>query len=178
MDQRMRDGIMRQLQTHRVLSIATLRSDGWPQATIVAYVSQGLVPFFFVSRLSQKFRNIRRDARVSATIGGDFAQTSDIKGISMAGHASEVTEPAVIERIWSLFAEKFPEYASWPKPSGSITVLLRIDPEIISLVDYSRGFGHSDLVPVTARDVTGPSRVQAHPWLAPQPPRAGGQPQD
>jgi general stress protein 26 len=178
MDQMMRDGIVRQLQSHRVLSLATLRSDGWPQATVVAYVSDGLAPFFFVSRLSQKFQNIRRDPRVSATIGGDFAQTSEIKGLSLAGRASEVTQPAVLDRVWAMFGQKFPEYASWPKPSAAMTVLLRIDPEIVSLVDYSRGFGHSDLLAVKRDDISGPARAQAHRWLEPHPPRTESQPQD
>jgi nitroimidazol reductase NimA-like FMN-containing flavoprotein (pyridoxamine 5'-phosphate oxidase superfamily) len=165
MEQQLRDDIIHLVESHRVMTLATLRPDGWPQATLVGYVNQGLVLFCFVSRLGQKFANMRRDARVSATIGGDFKNVAAIKGLSLGGRAAELNEPVVVERIWALFKQRFPEYAEWPKPTGSMSVLLRIDPEIISLVDYARGFGHSDLVNVARHDLAGPARPQNHRWL-------------
>jgi len=49
--------------------------------------------------------------------------------------------------------KRYPEYASWPLPDPKIAPILRITPEIISVIDYSRGFGHSDLVSVSPGDL-------------------------
>ncbi len=49
--------------------LAALRPDGWPQATMVGYVSDGLVLYFAISRASQKLANRPATARVSIAIG-------------------------------------------------------------------------------------------------------------
>jgi general stress protein 26 len=165
MEQRLREEIVHVLESHRVMTLATSRADGWPQATIVGFVSQGLVLFCFVSRLSQKFVNIKRDARVSVAIGSNFTDPSAIKGLSLGGRALEVSDPTLLERVWTMFTQRFPEYAGWGKPSGTLTVLLRIEPEVISLVDYTKGFGHSELVQLARHDLAGPPQTHNHRWL-------------
>jgi general stress protein 26 len=165
MEQRLREEIVHVLESHRVMTLATSRPDGWPQATMVGFVSQGLVPFCYVSRLSQKFANIHRDPRVSVAIGSNFTDPSAIKGLSLGGRASEVSEPTILERVWTMMTQRFPEYAGWGKPSASLTVLLRIEPEVISLIDYAKGFGHSDLVQVARHDLAGPPQTHNHRWL-------------
>ena len=42
MDDAIRRTILTLLDQHRIMTVATLRSDGWPQATTVGYVSEGL----------------------------------------------------------------------------------------------------------------------------------------
>ena len=42
MDEDLREQILALLDRHRIVSIATLRRDGWPQATTVSYASEGL----------------------------------------------------------------------------------------------------------------------------------------
>jgi general stress protein 26 len=140
-----REALAKELRAHRLMSLATLRPDGWPQATTVAYVSDGLTLFAFVSRLSQKFHNITKDRRVSAAIAGDFRKPEEIRGLSLAGRAFAVEDRVVFDRVWEIFQQRFPEYAAWEKPDSPLTVLLRIEPEVISLVDYSKAFGHSEL---------------------------------
>ena len=63
--------ILRLLHEHRVMTMATLRPDGWPQATMVGYVNDGFFLYCFVARSTQKFANIQRDPRVSIAIGSD-----------------------------------------------------------------------------------------------------------
>jgi nitroimidazol reductase NimA-like FMN-containing flavoprotein (pyridoxamine 5'-phosphate oxidase superfamily) len=55
------------LDSHRIMTIATLRPDGWPQATVVGYVNEGLTLYFLCGLDSQKAANIARDERVSIT---------------------------------------------------------------------------------------------------------------
>jgi hypothetical protein len=61
--------ILQLLDGHRVMTIATNRTDGWPQATMVGYLNDGFLLYCFVARNAQKYANIRRDPRVSITIG-------------------------------------------------------------------------------------------------------------
>ena len=66
---RLKGVILRLLDEHRVLTIATNRPDGWPQATTVCYVNDGFLLYCFVARNSQKHANVLRDPRVSVAIG-------------------------------------------------------------------------------------------------------------
>jgi general stress protein 26 len=152
--------ILRILNEHRIMTVATNRADGWPQATIVGYVNDGFLLYSFIARNSQKCANILRDSRVSVAIGRDTLQPLDIRGLSLAGGASLVDDQHEFDYVSGLRLQRYPEYAGLPapvfrggalqrispRPSSDGVVLLRIAPEIISLIDYSRGFGHSDLI--------------------------------
>ena len=136
------------------MTIATNRPDGWPQATVVGYANDGLTIYCFVSRLSQKYANIMRDKRVSIAIAGDFSDPLQIKGLSLAAKAVPLDRKTEFDRACDVFLKRYPEYASWPRPDPKIAPMLRITPEIISVLDYSKGFGHSDLVSVSPGDLS------------------------
>ena len=95
MDEELRKKILSLLDEHRVMTIATLRPDGWPQATTVGYVSEGLTLYFLCGRDSQKAANLARDDRVSLTIDHDTPDLMAITGLSMAAHAQEVLDSDV-----------------------------------------------------------------------------------
>ena len=160
----LRDLILRILGENRIMTIATNRDDGWPQATVVGYANDGFRIYFFVARLSQKFLNIQRDPRVSIAIGKDFAQPLEIKGLSLAGRAAAVEDRNEFERAGMVMLERYPEYAAWPKPSPAVSPLMRVTPEIISVLDYSKSFGHSDLVKVSRDDVEKHIESPRHEW--------------
>jgi nitroimidazol reductase NimA-like FMN-containing flavoprotein (pyridoxamine 5'-phosphate oxidase superfamily) len=157
----LRDLILRLLDEHRLMTLATNRPDGWPQATVVGYANEGLKIYCFVARLSQKYANIARDARVSAAIASDFTEPLGIKGLSLAGKAALVADRSEFDRAGDIFMKRFPEYATWPRPNPAMAPMLRITPTVISVVDYSKGFGHSDLVKVDHADM----RVHKQDWL-------------
>ena len=72
------------LEQNRLMALATVRADGWPQNTMVGYANDGLLLYFVISRQSQKFGNIQNDDRVSLVIGRDFHDPSTIKALSIA----------------------------------------------------------------------------------------------
>ena len=94
MDDAIRKKILALLDQHRIMTIATLRPDGWPQATTVGYVSEGLTLYFLCGLDSQKAKNLACDNRVSLTIDHDTPDLMAITGLSMAGHAHAVTDRA------------------------------------------------------------------------------------
>ena len=87
MDEEIRRTILTLLDQHRIMTIATLRPDGWPQATTVGYANEGLTLYFLCGPDSQKAANLARDDRVSLTIDHDTPQVMEIKGLSMAARA-------------------------------------------------------------------------------------------
>jgi len=44
--------------------------------------------------------------------------------------------------------EKFPQIAGYAPAELEQIVLFRVTPEVISVLDYRKGFGHTDLVEV------------------------------
>src|SRR6516164_4726439 len=100
--------ILRLLNEHRIMTIATNRSCGWPQATMVGYVNDGFLLYCFVARSSQKYANILRDPRVSIAIGSDASKPLDIMGISLAGKASGVTDQFELSRAAALRLKRYP----------------------------------------------------------------------
>ena len=149
----LRKFIFRILGQHRILTIATNRADGWPQATTVAYVNEGLTLYCFIARVSQKYANIKHDPRVSIAIAHDFNSPENIEGLSMAALAEYIDDKRVFDRILNLFLTRCPEFSSWGRPNPAFSPLVRLLPEIISVLDYSKSFGHSDLIKVSAADL-------------------------
>ena len=154
MDEVIRGKIGELLDRHRIMTLATLRTDGWPQATTVGYANEGFDIYFICSPQSQKAQNLARDNRVSLTIDHDTPDLLSITGLSMAARAERIGDAATIERILELMPKKYPEYSVWPvtKPKPEETAVFRLIPLVISVLDYSKGFGHTDLVTVRQAD--------------------------
>lgn len=148
MDADIRSKILGTLDRHRVMTIATLRPDGWPQATTVGFVNDGLTLYFLCGTDSQKAANLARDDRVSLTVDDDPAQIMQIEGLSMAARAKRVTDRAEAEKVLGLLPLKYPRQESFPleMPKPEEVAIFRVTPTVISVLDYSKGFGHTELV--------------------------------
>ncbi len=131
------------LDEHRTMAVATLRPDGWPQTTIVGYVHDGFDIYFAVSRDSQKLTNILRDPRVSLALGHQLPQA--LRGLSIAGRAVELNETAEIERLNRLMHDKYPGESPLA-PRERSTAVLRVTPEVLSVIDVARDSGRPSLV--------------------------------
>src|SRR5439155_24350450 len=99
MDEAIGKKILALLDQHRIMTVATLRPDGWPQATTVGYVNEGLTLYFLCGLDSQKAANLARDDRVSLTIDHDTPDLMAITGLSMAAHAQAVVDQAEAGKI-------------------------------------------------------------------------------
>jgi general stress protein 26 len=170
-----RDLIIRLLDEHRILTIATNRPDGWPQATVVSYCNDGFVIYFFTDRDAQKVQNISQDPRISIALAKDLHRPLDIKGLSLAGRAVVVEDKAEIDHAYALLLARFPEYRVLPKPNRQEVAMVRVMPEIVSVVDYAKGYGHSDLMRVTEDDLAEFIERRRHHWAG-SPPRGDAEP--
>ncbi|MEM5371239.1 pyridoxamine 5'-phosphate oxidase family protein [Paraburkholderia azotifigens] len=147
MNEQIKERILALLDQHRIMTIATLRPDGWPQATTVGYVSEGLTLYFLCGLDSQKANNLAQDDRVSLTIDHDTSDLMAITGLSMAAHAQPVTDRTEAEKVLRMLPLKYPDQISlpMPMPSPEEVRIFRVTPIVISVLDYSKGFGHTDL---------------------------------
>ena len=150
MDESLRRKILALLDEHRIMTVATLRPDGWPQATTVGYVNEGMSLWFLCGLESQKAKNLARDSRVSITIDHDTPDIMAITGLSVAAHAHRVSDLAEAEKVLRMLPLKYPDappaIANMKMPSPGEVALYRVEPGIISVLDYTKGFGHTDLV--------------------------------
>ena len=148
MDDAIRAKILALLGQHRLTTIATIRPDGWPQATTVGYANDGLTIYFLCGPKSQKAQNIARDNRVSLTIDHDVSDPMAITGLSMGAIAEPVRDPTEVTKATDLLMKRYPEYAAYPAPKPEEILIMRVVPKVISVLDYSQGFAHADLITV------------------------------
>ena len=149
------------LDGHRIMAISTLRPDGWPQTTIVGYANDALVIYFLIFRLSQKFANIRHDNRVSIAVGGEPRDMREAKAVFAGAHASEVVEPKQREHAWRLLVQRHPNLADFDLPGSFEAALMRADCKYVSVLDYSKGLGHTEALSIGDDNATlmrGPQR--------------------
>jgi len=152
MDDPMKQKILALLDGHRIMTIATLRPDGWPQATTVGYVNEGLTLWFLCGLESQKARNLAHDDRVSLTVDHDTPDIMSITGPSVAARAKRVNDRAEAEKVIAMLPLKYadapPATAQMTMPRPEEVAIFRVVPEIVSVLDYTKGFAHTDLVRV------------------------------
>jgi general stress protein 26 len=149
MDQAAKEFVLSILDKAKDLTLATVRPDGYPQATTVSYASDGLTIYIGVGKDSQKITNIRHSNKISLTINTEYHNWNQIKGISLSGVAEILTDSAEIGRATGCMIKRFPQVIEW-LDSGQArdVVFLKITPHVISILNYEKGFGHAELVTV------------------------------
>lgn len=146
-EQELEARILALLDDNRIMTLATVRPDGWPQATMVGYVHDQFSLYFAVGRTSQKLANIERNTRVSIAIGRDSPDGP--RGLSMAARVSEVTDLDEIKRLNILIGARYPAQAVFA-PREASSAILRATPKVISIVDAAIGSGQPELLEVSS----------------------------
>lgn len=146
------------LDVHRTMAISTIRPDGWPQTTIVGYANDGILLYFLVSRSSQKFANIEEDDRIAIAVGNEPDDVRNIKAVYAGAHASEVTDTKQRQKAWQLLMQRHPNLAEFELPDPAQAALMRAPCKYLSILDFSKGLGHSDSLTASA-----PGLATMHP---------------
>jgi general stress protein 26 len=168
MDPDLRTTILEILDECHDMTVATVRPDGWPQATVVSFAHDGLGIYFGCGSTAQKAANIARDPRVSLALTAPYEDWRAIRGLSVAAVAHEVTAADEIERVVALMTARFPQLAGMEVAGVPDMKLFRLRPEIVSVLDYRKGFGHTDLVRIGADDIAESLETMRHRWLVPE----------
>lgn len=130
------------------MSLATIGPNGAPHASTVSFASDGLVLYAAIALDSHKAHAIRQDGRVSLTVNAPFRNWNEIQGLSVDGVASMVDTQDGQEAASALLLQKLPAYATLvgdnpPVPWPGM-LFIRIVPGVLTLLDYTRRFGHSE----------------------------------
>lgn len=148
MDQSTQKFILDIIDSGKNLTLATVRPDGYPQATTISYAHDGLEIYAGIAKDSQKAHNIRHCNKVSLTINTDYQDWNHVKGVSMGALAEILDSEEEIKLATDYMINRFPQAAEWVQSNQTDTVLLKITPQFISILDYEKGFGHTELVAV------------------------------
>lgn len=71
-----------------------------------------------------------------------------ITGLSMAAEARAVHDPSEMANVLTMLRERYPEYVTLPMPKPNEILVFRVVPKVISVLDYTKVFGHTELVRV------------------------------
>ena len=116
-------------------------------ATTVGYANEGLTLYFLCLRDSQKAANLARDDRVSLAMDHDTPEVMATTGLSMAARAQALADRDEAGKALRMLQIKFPGLSQpLPMLSPENTKIFRVTPTVISVLDYSKGFGYTDLV--------------------------------
>ncbi|MGO4571208.1 pyridoxamine 5'-phosphate oxidase family protein [Microvirga sp. 2TAF3] len=132
------------------MTLATIREDGYPQATTVCYVSNGLTVYFGCAAESQKASNIAHNDKISLAINLPYSSWEEIRGLSLAGRVERVSNPTTMQQVGRMMLMKFPQLAQYASEGLEGVALYRITPEIFSVLDYRKGFGHTEVAKASA----------------------------
>jgi nitroimidazol reductase NimA-like FMN-containing flavoprotein (pyridoxamine 5'-phosphate oxidase superfamily) len=146
MDQSLKVEILDILQCHHMMTLATIRPDGYPQATTVNYVHDDLTLFFATDAASQKAGNIKMNNKVSVAIVDETENFYKLRGLSMSGIAKRVCEKKRAQELSLLLFRELPQAKRFVPEDPKQLAVYAIAPVAISLVDYRSGYGKSFLV--------------------------------
>jgi nitroimidazol reductase NimA-like FMN-containing flavoprotein (pyridoxamine 5'-phosphate oxidase superfamily) len=132
------------LNDNKIMTVATMRPDGWPQATIVGYANEGFELYFLIYRTSQKFANISKDNRIAITVGHEPTELRDVKAVYAGCTVNEVTDLGEKSRAWTLLAERHPNLTDLAPPQTGEVATMVARCKHVSVLDYSKGLGQSE----------------------------------
>ena len=114
----------------------------------MGFVNDGVKIYFGTSADSQKARNIALCDKVSLTVTLPYDRWEEIRALSMGGRAARVADPKEMARVGRLILKKFPQGADFGPNEADSIAIFSITPEVVSVLDYRKGFGHTELVKV------------------------------
>jgi uncharacterized protein YhbP (UPF0306 family) len=138
------------LDAHHVMSLATCGGKG-PHAASVFYVRDGPALLWVSDPMSRHSVELAADPRVAATVAPDCADMDDVRGVQIAGHAQAVAGELQRTHAHRLFEARYPCVKRLLSAGSSHDLLAemqfyRLEPERMTLIDNSRGFGHKEQI--------------------------------
>jgi general stress protein 26 len=146
MDKALKSKILEALASHHMMTLATIRPDGYPQATTVNYIHDGFTVYFATDATSQKAGNIKLNNKVSVAIASEEQNFYKLRGLSMSGIARRVADKRRAEELSLRLFQTLPQSKRYVPEDPKQLAVYEITPVAIALVDYSSGFGKTYLV--------------------------------
>jgi nitroimidazol reductase NimA-like FMN-containing flavoprotein (pyridoxamine 5'-phosphate oxidase superfamily) len=100
--------VLHVLDTAPDLTLATIRPDGYPQATTVSFAHEDMTLYAGIGRNSQKADNIRCNGKVSLTVNLPYHDWREIRGLSMSAIAELLEDPEEAAAAAACLERRFP----------------------------------------------------------------------
>lgn len=135
------------LQTHQVMTLATVGDEGvW--ATAVFYASRDFDLAFLSAGHTRHAQNFQRRSHIAAAIQEDYKDWPAIKGIQLEGDVVQLAGAELTEAV-ALYQAKYP-FLSQDLPQIRVALTkvnwYRLRPTRLYFIDNSQGLGHRDEV--------------------------------
>ena len=114
MDEALKAKILDVLRSQQVMALATIRPDGFPQATIVNYVHDDLTLYFATDPASQKAGNISLNNKVSAAVASETEDFHRLRGLSLSGIATRLLRKDGAEELALSLFRRLPQEPVYP----------------------------------------------------------------
>jgi hypothetical protein len=116
MDDQNRDKILSLLDQRRILSLATLRPDGWPVSTTVGLCPQRSYAEYSSRPGQPEGRELAKGRPVALTIDRDTPQSTAITVVPMVARPRPASYPTEVGKVLRLLMAKYPEYTAQAQP--------------------------------------------------------------
>lgn len=146
MDAKLSARILDVLKRHHFLTLATIRPDGYPQATIVNYVHDDLTIYFATDATSQKAGNIQLNDKVSVAIASETQDAYKLRSLSLSGTAKRVIDAERLQNLRIRLFQELPEAKRLAPEDAKQLAVFAITPVAVCLVEYASGYGKTYLV--------------------------------
>ena len=143
------------LSEWHVMSLATADQDG-PHAANLFYACDGLALLWVSAPDARHSRAIEMSPRVAATIAPDYSDFPAVKGLQIEGAARQLTILGDRQAALAQLDARYPflaRRAELPAPvrdAYAHAAIYRLEPSRIVLIDNSQGFGHRDVLELSA----------------------------
>ena len=143
----LREEIAAFLDSQHVLSLATV-VDGAAHAANVMYALQGLSLYWTSDPGTRHSLAIGRNAHVAATVAPDYEDFHLIRGLQIAGRAHGLVDAGEAAHARELLRRRFPFLRELDAMPAALRAALdkaayyRLEPDTITLIDNTRGFGN------------------------------------
>ena len=142
------ESVLNILSREHLMALATLRHDGFPATTWVHYINDALTLYFACDAASQKAGNIALNPKVSLAIASETKNFYRLKGLSMSGHARRIKEKTTAALVAKRLFSELPQSRRFVPEDPASLAVFEVKPIVISIIDYSKGFGTSQLISV------------------------------
>lgn len=145
----MKDKIKNILESHELLRIATLDSEGFPNVRSVDYAinpeNEGHI-YFTTFKNTRKVKEIEKNNNVYVVVdspASSIEELAQVKYIRATGKAFMVENPEEAQQAMGFLFNKYPFLKDLPGDPSMMSIY-RIELGKVEITDNSLGFGHVD----------------------------------
>jgi uncharacterized protein len=144
------------LAAQHVMTVATAAGSSMVHAASLFYAVDGLSLIWTSDPATRHSQHLESQRQVAVTIAADCTDFAAVRGLQISGAARRLQSAHEIDGARGIMLRRFPfleQLANGPpalREAWRNAGLYRLDPQRITLIDNSRGFGHKATLQVLA----------------------------